>query len=410
VARASRDFQIFAKPAGATCNLGCTYCYYLDKAGLYPDWPASRMTDAVLEGYIVQHMAASSGPEVTFSWHGGEPTLLGVDFYRKAVELQRKHKPAGWVVRNGMQTNGVLVDEEWARFLAAERFHVGLSLDGPAELHDACRVNRGGQPTHHLAMRGYDFLRGRGVSLDVLCVVHSLNVRHPLAVYRFFRRIGASYLGFLPVVEAAPGTERGVSEHTPSAEDFGTFLCRIFDEWLAHDVERIGVQYFEEAARPSAGLDHSLCVFRETCGQVPTIEHDGDFFACDHYVDLEHRVGNIRQTPLAEMLDSAAQRAFGDAKRDALPACCRGCDVLAMCHGHCPKYRFVEAPGGEPGLNYLCAGLKRFFIHSRGPLARLVARQREPAVTSTRVASGVGRNDPCPCGSGRKFKKCCGTA
>ena len=410
MARTSGDFQIFAKPVGALCNLDCKYCYYLDKAELYPGDRAPRMTDAVLEEYIVQHIAASSGPGVTFSWHGGEPTLLGVEFYRKAIDLERKHTPAGWVVRNGMQTNGVLIDEEWARFLAAERFHVGLSLDGPAELHDAYRVNKGGQPTHQLAMRGYEMLRGSGVSLDVLCVVHSLNVTHPLAVYRFFRRIGARYLGFLPVVEPAPGTERGVSEHTPSAEDFGTFLCKIFDEWIVRDVERIGVQYFEEAARPAAGLDHSLCIFRETCGQIPTIEHNGDVFSCDHYVDREHRIGNIHQTPLAEMLESATQRAFGDAKRDALPRYCRECDVLAMCHGHCPKYRFTRPPDGEPGLNYLCAGLKRFFIHSREPLARLVAKKREPVATAMHVRIEAGRNDPCPCGSGVKFKKCCGAA
>lgn len=410
MAKASSDFQIFAKPAGAVCNLDCKYCYYLDKGDLYPDDPATRMSDAVLEEYIRQHITASGGPDVNFSWHGGEPTLLGVDFYRKAIELQRKHRPAGWVVRNGIQTNGVLIDEDWGRFLAAERFHVGLSLDGPAELHDAFRVNKGGQPTHRLAMRGYEILRGRGVSLDVLCVVHSLNVGHPLSVYRFFRGIGARYLGFLPVVEPAPGTERGVSEHTPSAEDFGTFLCTMFDAWIDRDVERMAVQYFEEAARPAAGLEHSLCIFRDTCGQIPTLEHNGDLFSCDHYVDREHRIGNIHQTPLAEMLDSSAQRAFGDAKRDGLPRYCRTCDVLAMCHGHCPKYRFMRAPDGEPGLNYLCAGLKRFFAHSRAPLARLVAQGREPAPALVRVATDVGRNDRCPCGSGRKFKKCCGGA
>ncbi len=408
MAKASGDFQIFAKPVGALCNLDCKYCYYLDKADLYPDTRSPRMSDEVLEDYIVQHLAASSGPEVSFSWHGGEPTLLGVDFYRKAIALQRKHAPPGWTLRNGMQTNGVLIDDEWGRFLAAERFHVGLSLDGPAELHDPYRVNKGGQPTHHLALRGYEILRRCGVSLDVLCVVHSLNVTQPRSVYRFFRGIGAKYLGFLPVVEPAPGTERGVSEHTPSAEDFGTFLCTIFDEWIARDVDRIGVQYFEEAARPAVGLDHSLCIFRETCGQIPTIEHNGDVFSCDHYVDREHRIGNIRVIPLAEMLDSAPQRAFGDAKRDSLPRECRECDVLVMCHGHCPKYRFISTADGEPGLNYLCAGLKRFFRHSREPLARLVARQRQPAATPTRVANEVGRNDPCPCGSGRKFKKCCG--
>ena len=196
-------------------------------------------------------------------------------------------------------------------------------------------------------------------------MVHNLNVRQPLTVYRFFRDIGCRYLGFLPVVERAPGTEDGVSPHTPSAEAYGAFLCKIFDEWIARDAGRIAVQIFEEASRPARGLEHSLCVFRETCGQIPVLEHNGDFFPCDHFVDREHRLGNIRETPLGELLESPAQRAFGDAKRDALPRYCRECEALAMCNGGCPKYRFIRTPDGEPGLNYLCAGLKRFFLHSR---------------------------------------------
>ena len=257
-----------------------------------------RMTEDLLEEYIVQHIEAAPGPEVDFSWHGGEPTTLGLAFFQKAVELQRKHKPAGWRVRNGIQTNGILLDEEWCRFLAREGFSVGLSLDGPAELHDPYRVTRGGQPTHAQAMRAYDLLRRMKIHTDILCVVHNLNVRSPLTVYRFFRDIGCRYLGFLPAVEQSPETANGVSPHTPSAEEYGTFLCRIFDEWIGRDVGRIMVQSFEEAARPALGLEHSLCVFRETCGQIPVLEHNGDFFPCDHFVDREHRLGNIRETPL----------------------------------------------------------------------------------------------------------------
>jgi uncharacterized protein len=209
-------------------------------------------------------------------------------------------------------------------------------------------------------------------------------------------------------VERAPDSADGAAPYTPSAEDYGAFLCKIFDEWIARDAGRIVVQTFEEAARPALGLEHSLCVFRETCGQIPVLEHNGDFFPCDHYVDREHRLGNIRETPLGELLDSPAQRAFGEAKRDALPRYCRECEALAMCHGGCPKYRFIRTPDGEPGLNYLCAGLKRFFLHSRAPLARMAARERETA-SATRTAPGkAGRNDPCPCGSGLKYKKCCG--
>jgi uncharacterized protein len=405
VGKASREFQIFVKPAGAVCNLDCQYCYYRDKRSLYPDTGALRMTEPLLEEYIVQHIAAAPGPEIDFSWHGGEPTTLGVDFFRKAVELQRKHKPAGWRMRNGIQTNGVLLDEEWCRFLAAEHFKAGLSLDGPAELHDAYRVTRGGQPTHEQAMRGYDLLRQYAVSTDIVCTVNNLNVRHPLTVYRFFREIGCGYLGFLPVVESAPEAPDGVGPYTPSADDYGVFLCKIFDEWIARDMDRMAVQIFEEAARPALGMEHSLCVFRETCGQIPVVEHNGDFFSCDHYVDREHRWGNIRETPLGELLDSPAQRAFGEAKRDALPRYCRDCEVLAMCHGGCPKYRFIRTPEGEPGLNYLCAGLKRFFLHSRAPIERIAFRQQAPAPRT--APANVGRNDPCPCGSGRKFKKCC---
>jgi uncharacterized protein len=409
VGKASRDFQVFVKPAGAVCNLDCQYCYYRDKRALSPDTAVFRMPESLLEEYIVQHIQAAAGPEIAFSWHGGEPTTLGLDFFRHAVELQRKHRPAGWRIRNGIQTNGVLLDEAWCRFLAAEEFSIGLSLDGPAELHDPYRVTRGGQPSHQQAMRGYELLRRHQVHTDIVCVVHNLNVRYPLTVYRFFREIGCRYLGFLPAVEQAPESPGGVGPYTPSAEAYGAFLCKIFDEWIERDTGRMAVQTFEEAARPALGMEHSLCVFRETCGQIPVLEHNGDFFPCDHFVDREHRLGNIRETPLGELLDSQAQRDFGNAKRDALPRYCRECEVLAMCHGGCPKYRFIHTPAGEAGLNYLCAGLKRFFLYSRAPLARMASREREqqPA-PRPRIAPGkVGRNDPCPCGSGLKFKKCC---
>jgi uncharacterized protein len=407
MSQVSHEFQVFVKPAGAVCNLDCQYCYYRDKSSLYPDADTFKMTESLLEEYIVQHFEAAPGPDVSFSWHGGEPTTLGVDFYQKAVDLQRQHKPAGWNVRNGIQTNGILLDEEWCRFLAREGFSVGLSLDGPAALHDAYRVSRGGKPTHSHAMRAYDLLRKMKIHTDILCVVHNLNVRSPLTVYRFFREIGCRYLGFLPAVEQSPERANGVSPHTPSAEEYGTFLCRIFDEWIERDVGRMMVQVFDEAARPALGMEHSLCVFRETCGSIPVLEHNGDFFPCDHFVDRGHRLGNIRDIPLHQLLESEAQRDFGAAKRDALPRYCRECEVLAMCNGGCPKYRFILSPDGEPGLNYLCAGLKRFFLHCRAPLEKLVLRQRKPAPGSRAATSQAGRNDPCPCGSGRKYKKCC---
>ena len=320
----SREFQIFAKPAGALCNLDCHYCYYLKKELLYPESRSFRMSDDLLEEYIVQQIAIVPGSEVLFSWHGGEPTILGLDYFRRIVELQRKHCPTGKHIANGIQTNGVLLTDEWCRFLAAESFGVGLSLDGPKALHDAYRVTKDQGATHRQVMSGYRMLRQQKIPVDLLCVVHAQNVQHPLDVYHFFKEIGAQYLSFIPLVEPQPASPGGVSERTVPADAFGDFLCAIFDEWVRHDMGRIIVQSFEEAARPAYGLKHSLCVFRPTCGDVPVIEHNGDFYQCDHFVTPEHRLGNIRETPLAELLESPAQEAFGQAKQETLPRCLPG--------------------------------------------------------------------------------------
>ena len=415
MAKASREFQVFAKPAGSVCNLDCRYCYYLKKKDLYGKGASFRMSDDILELYIVHHIDASSAEVINFSWHGGEPTVLGLDYFRKIVALQRKHRPSGRQIRNGIQTNGTLLDEDWCRFLAAEGFGVGLSLDGPKELHDLYRVSKKQEPTHEQVMRGYALLQKHRIPFDILCVVHDQNVRYPTKVYRFFKEIGARFLGFLPLVELR-SDEQSVSDHTVPAEAFGAFLCTIFDEWLSQDIGRINVQIFEEAIRTAFGQDHALCIFRKTCGDIPVIEHNGDFFSCDHFVDMEHRIGNIGETPLIDMLDSAAQRAFGQAKLSGLPLFCRTCEVLAMCNGGCPKDRFILTPDGERGLNYLCAGYKRFFTHCRPFVAELSVQWREqqsegktlttPEKT-TKINVKTGRNDPCPCGSGRKYKKCC---
>jgi uncharacterized protein len=411
---ASREFQIFAKPAGARCNLDCRYCYYLEKELLYPQAGPPRMADDLLEEYIAQQIAIAPGPEVTFSWHGGEPTVLGLEYFRRIVELQGKHRPNGRRITNGIQTNGVLLTDDWCRFFAAERFAVGLSLDGPPALHDAYRVTRDGKTTHEPVMRGYRLLRKHKVSVDLLCVVHARNVQYPLDVYRFFREIGAEYVSFIPLVEPRPGSPDGVSERTVPPRAFGDFLCSIFDEWFRRDVGRIIVQNFEEAARPALGLDHSLCVFRPTCGDVPVVEHNGDFYSCDHFVTPEHRLGNTRETPLVQLLESPAQEAFGRAKQQALPTYCQECDVRGMCNGGCPKDRIVRAPDGSAGLNYLCAGYRRFFTHCRPYTVQMASRQeggRPPAhrvqEPGARTVPKTGRNDPCPCGSGLKSKKCC---
>jgi uncharacterized protein len=417
VVTASREFQIFTKPIGAICNLDCHYCYYLKKEYLYPQSKSFRMPDDLLEEYIVQHIAASSDGPISFAWHGGEPTLLGLDYFRTIVALQRKHQPPGQRISNGMQTNGTLLDEAWCSFLAAEGFAIGLSLDGPEDVHDAYRVNKGQQPTHKQVMRGYKLLRQHKIPCDILCVVHAENVRYPIPVYRFFKEIKADYIGFLPLVERQPAAAGGVSDRTVPAEALGTFLCTIFDEWVRNDIGQVMVQLFEEAARTARGQEHALCIFRRTCGQVPVVEHNGDFYSCDHFVEPEHHLGNIRYTPLAELLDSPQQHAFGQAKLDTLPRYCQECEVRAMCNGGCPKDRIIQTPDGEPGLNYLCAGWKRFFTYSRPYLAQMVALERagRPAAqlmqlvraTDARNRATVGRNDPCPCGSGRKYKRCC---
>ena len=417
MAAASREFQVMVKPIGAICNLGCDYCYYLDKQRLYPDTAAPRMPDDLLEAYIVQYIAASPRPLINFQWHGGEPTLLGLDYFRKIVALERAHQPAGRRITNGLQTNGTLLDEEWCRFLAAEGFFVGLSLDGPQDLHDRHRVTKGQKPTHKAVMRAFRLLQQHQVRLDILCVVHADNAGSPMAVYRFFKEIGAQHLQFLPFVEPLRDGSGGVTPHSVPAEAYGAFLCAIFDEWVRQDVGRVTVQIFDEAARPACGLPHALCHFREECGDVPVVEHNGDFYSCDHFVDPAHRLGNLRETRLVDLVDSAPQLDFGRAKRQALPRYCRECDVLALCNGGCPKDRFIRTPDGEPGLNYLCAGFKRFFTHSRPHLDRLAAvwragqpmerLMREVRAADQGAAQQAGRNALCPCGSGRKYKKCC---
>jgi len=376
MAKASREFQVFVKPIGSICNLDCHYCYYLEKERLYPEGEKFQMRYEVLEEYIIQHIDASPEAVIRFSWHGGEPTVLGLDYFRKVVELQRKHLPPGKSIVNGVQTNGTLLDDDWCRFFAREGFAVGLSLDGPPEMHDRFRVTKDKRPTHEQTMRGYELLQKHRVNTDILCVVNSHNVQFPLQVYRFFKQIKAQYISFLPMVEPQPDTNGGVCHLTVPAEAWGTFLCTIFDEWRDNDIGRVRVQIFEEATRTAFNREHSLCIFRPTCGDIPVVEHNGDFYSCDHYVDVEHCLGNITETPLVELLENPEQRAFGEAKMDALPRYCRECGVRDMCNGECPKNRFITTPDGEPGLNYLCEGYKRFFTHCRSFVSEVAAQWR----------------------------------
>lgn len=371
MAKASRDFQVFVKPTGSICNLGCHYCYYLKKEFLYPERESFCMPDIILEEYIVQHIEASAEPVIRFSWHGGEPTVLGLDYFRNIVAIQRKYQPLDQRIANGMQTNGILLDEDWCQFLADEGFFVGLSLDGPQEMHDRHRLTKGGQPTFDQTMQGYELLRQHQVSTDLLCVVNAHNVRFPTELYRFFKQIGAKYVSFLPMVELQSDAQGGINPLTVPADEWGNFLCTIFDEWVSQDIGQIKIQIFEEAARTAFGQEHSLCIFRPICGDIPVVEHNGDFYSCDHFVDKKHHLGNIIETPLVKLLNSPAQRAFGKAKLDFLPRYCRECEVRDMCHGECPKNRFIRTPDGEEGLNYLCAGYKRFFSHCKPFIAEV---------------------------------------
>ena len=412
---ASREFQVMVKPIGAVCNLDCRYCYYLSKRELYPAAGPFRMADDLLERYIVQHMDSSPAQSILFSWHGGEPTLLGLDYFRRIVALQRKHRPPGREILNGIQTNGTLLDEEWCRFLAAEKFFVGLSLDGPKELHDRYRIDKQEKPTHKSVLRAFRLLQRLRVHVDVLCVVHNQNVRQPAAVYRYFKEIDVRFLQFLPLV--ARQGERGFSAQTVPALAYGTFLCAVFDEWVHGDVGRVNIQNFDEATRPFLGMEHALCVSSPNCGNIVALEHNGDVYSCDHYVDPAHRLGNIRETPLGELLESPALLEFGRNKSERLPGDCRKCDLLALCNGGCPKDRLERTAEGEEGLNYLCPGLKQFYAHSRPYLQKLAWYRRsgepiEKFMLSLKTKDAVAahrasRNDPCPCGSGKKYKKCC---
>lgn len=409
-------FHIMTKPTGPICNLDCAYCYYLDKEKLYPRGENFRMSDATLERYVEQFIASQPGPDVTFAWQGGEPTLMGLDFFRRAVELERRYLPAGFTCHNAIQTNGTLLDAEWCRFLKDNDFLVGISIDGPADLHDVYRRNKGGRPTHDAVMRGLRLLQEFHVDYNVLCVVNAVNGRRPLDVYEFLTGAGVTWIQFIPLVERVGD---GVSPRTVPAETYGRFLADIFDVWVRRDVGRVFVQIFEECVQVWAGQTANLCIFRPTCGDALALEHDGALYACDHFVDPRYRLGNIRDSSLVELVDSPAQVAFGQAKRTTLPRYCLECDVRFMCNGACPKDRFIRTPDGEPGLNYLCAGYKHFFHHVDPAMRQIVALLRAGRFADEIMSAGGrsapalarggrARNQPCPCGSGRKYKRCCG--
>lgn len=367
-----REFQIFAKTVGALCNLNCSYCYYLIKKDLYPQKSRILMKEDVLEKYIIQHIEATTDNLITFSWHGGEPLMAGPGFFRRIVSLQKKHKPSEKIIQNGIQTNATLLNDEWCAFFAKEGFTVGVSIDGPDELHNMNRRTRDGSDTLDEVLNGFSLLKKHGIIPEVLCVVNAVNVKDPLRVYNFIKQLGPLYVAFLPLVEADPVSSSGVTINSVPSKEFGMFLSRIFDEWVQKDIGEIKIQIFEEAVRPAFNQDHTLCIFKENCGGVPVVEHTGDFYSCDHYVNSYNLLGNINDHSVAYFLDSDRQKAFGLAKSQTLTAYCRQCEVLSMCNGECPKNRLIKSPDGEPGLNYLCSGYKHFFNHCR-PFAEAIA-------------------------------------
>ncbi|MFH0982399.1 MAG: anaerobic sulfatase maturase, partial [Planctomycetota bacterium] len=389
-----------------------------------------RMSDEVLESFIRQYIQSQPTPEIAFAWQGGEPTLLGVDFFRKAVELQQRYAPPGKKIVNALQTNATRLTDEWCQFFRENNFLLGVSLDGDATVHDRYRVDKAGRPTHRATMDGLGLLKKHGVEFNLLTVVSRANASRPKEVYRFLKEHGSGFLQFIPLVErdapagafatppgpAGDGEATGVSRASVPPEAWGNFLIGVFDEWVRQDVGRVFVQYFDCLLGAWLGLPASLCVFSATCGRALALEHNGDLYACDHYVYPEYRLGNIRNTPLVDLVRAEAQERFGRFKEEALPRLCRECDVLFACRGECPKHRFTVTPEGEPGLSYLCAGLKRFLRHIDPAMRTMAAlvKSGRPAAEIMALASAPpaekrpGRNAPCPCGRGLKFKQCHG--
>lgn len=401
----SRPFHIMVKPSGSRCNLDCEYCYFLSKERMYPG-SKFRMDEILLERYIKQYIESQQYPEITFSWQGGEPTLMGLDFFKKAIRVQQKYARPGTRILNTLQTNGTLLDEEWCRLFKKYGFLIGLSVDGPEEVHDAYRKNRAGRGSYSQVMQGWQRLDDHGVQYNILCSVHAANQDKPLEVYNFFKdELNAQYIQFIPIVERAtshtlPIANSGwresdnkkrilykqsgdrITERSVSASKYGSFLISIFDEWIRHDVGKIFIQIFDVALGAWSGRSGGLCIFSPTCGNAMALEHNGDLFSCDHFVEPEYFLGNIQANNMAELAISEKQKEFGESKRTSLPEYCLKCNVKFACYGGCPKNRFINTPDGKPGLNYLCSAYKSFFNHIDRPMktmARLLRQRRPPA-------------------------------
>ena len=402
--KAQTPFSIMAKPIGPVCNLDCSYCYYVRKNELYDrEDPKAQMRPELLEAYVRDFFHANPAETVTFAWQGGEPTLLGIDWFKRAVALQKQYCPPGKRIENAFQTNGTLLDEEWCRFFRDEGFLIGLSLDGPQEIHDGYRVDRGQKPTWSRVMHGLDLLRRHQVEFNTLTTVHRNNQKYGRRVYDFLvKEAGSRHLQFIPIVErrlpgggdaGSPALDRfetrpvEIAPETVSPSGFGVFLCDIYDHWITHDVGRVYVYAFEQVLSKMVKGHSGICVHEETCGRAAVLERDGGLYSCDHFVYPEFKLGTIGDQGLVDLMDSPQQRRFGDDKRDKLPKQCRICPVRQFCHGGCPKHRFAVSVDGEPGLNHLCPSYFRFFNHVQSGLtaiAELLRADRDPALVMKR--------------------------
>lgn len=428
-------FHLMAKPTGAVCNLDCSYCFFLSKEMLYPG-SRFRMAEDLLETYLRQLIESHARvPEVTIAWQGGEPTLMGVEFFRRSVELAEQYLRAGQRAQYTIQTNGTLLDIEWAAFFKEHDFLVGISIDGPQAMHDSYRVNKGGKGSFEQVMRGLAVLREQGVEYNTLTTLHAANADYGREVYCFLRdECGSRFHQYIPIIErvaesagdgAVPWSswrdrplyvQEGddVTGRSVTAEQYGRFLIDVFEEWVRHDVGEVYVQMFDVALANWVGAPPNLCIHSETCGLALAMEHTGDLYSCDHFVEPRFKLGNIKEHHMLELVASQQQRRFGLDKRETLPRYCLECDVRFACHGGCPKDRFISTPVGEPGLNYLCAGYKAFFHHVDRPMRYMAEQLRAggaPAdVMRVYAAEDAhrGRNDSCSCGSGRKWKRCHG--
>ena len=371
----AKPLYVMLKPAGAHCNLACKYCYYLEKNNLYQNFHRHLMTDEMLEQFTREYIEAQTMPQVLFTWHGGEPLMRSIDFYKKALALQKKYAH-GKQIDNVIQTNGTLLTDEWCEFFAKNHWLVGISIDGPQEYHDHYRVTPAGKPSWEKVMQGIQLLKKHRVEWNAMAVVNAYNAEHPLEFYHFFRDNGCQYLQFTPIVERLTEHEDGrtlasladdreipLTDASVTPQQWGNFLCTIFDDWVRHDVGKTFVEIFDCTLANWMGVLPGICAYSKECGHAGVMEHNGDVYSCDHFVFPEYKLGNIREQSLIDMLYGEKQQAFSRLKHTSLPRQCKECDMEFACHGECPKNRFEKDKYGEPGLNYLCQGYYQYYSH-----------------------------------------------